>query len=62
MNESGKSMFNFTIMSKDKQGGHQSLWGLASKWRAGTADDTITVVIYSKLPVLCHVQLAHSLQ
>lgn len=27
-----------------------------AKWRAGTADDTITVVIYSKLPVICHAQ------
>jgi hypothetical protein len=36
-----------------KQQGSPSLGETVDLWRAGKAGDTITVVIYSKLPVVC---------
>ena len=36
-----------------KNWGHQVLKDLMDEWRAGNAGDTISVVIYSELPVVC---------
>jgi len=36
-----------------KNRGHQVLKDLMDEWRAGNAGDTISVVIYSELPVVC---------
>ena len=68
MKDSGKSMLmltmdlipRFVIVHLRLQQGSPGLGEAVNLWRAGKADDTITVVIYSKLPVICHAQGAPS--